>query len=174
MKKVVRLTESELIRLIERVISEQEETQGEKKLPENPSGQYKIADFFTTKPDSYFLKDALKFYKNNKFVPSIIGDTNRLVGYLTELSVNPDNVNTRNSFCSYLTKDGAPLLIPRPTNPKLQSFNYAPVKYLCNQNNNMLVIYLNSPSLTIKDAKRIVDAGGIDYSVAAPYLLKST
>lgn len=182
MKKVVRLTESELIRLIERVISEQEnEGGGSTGLPAKPNNaQYILSDFFNGgKAPAYPINKLGEFYNKGVFPKTLIGAQAEFRDFIETLGKFKDNPQMvkgyKKQFCSLLaTKDKLLLMMPS-TNPRLNGVT-APVKWLCDASNEFLIVNLDDSSpnkLTGSEAKKLAGAGQIDYSVAAPYLLKS-
>lgn len=159
MKRTVRLTESELINLIERAIKLNENILPPKD-PNNPNAKYTIADFYIN-PGIRLVKDI--YTDSNKHYEFLSPDTG-ISG--TKVSIEDAKTNVK-EFCKSLNTTGnTPILTPK-VKPNLSDYvSYPPVKYICNGNVLRLI------QLSPYNLKLIKDKTGIDYLSEVPYLFK--
>lgn len=146
MKKVIRLTESDLARIVKRVLKE-----AEKELPVKPDGSaYTIADFTDRTLNSRVnMTEVPDKYKNN-FFSSIIGKSD---------GINWQNFQPK-QFCDLISGQGYnTLLQPKMIQTYAGIAVYPPVKYVCDPT----MKFLELKPINSRDAELIANGGGIDY-----------
>jgi len=180
MKKVIKLTESDLLRIVEKIIAEQENGTVSAGLPPKPNNeQYVLTDFFAGgKAAGYPLNSLGQFYSKGVFPKTLIGDQTQFREYIKDMGVFKDNPaalkGIKQQFCNFIKTPNKVLLLMSSTNPDLNGVT-APVKWLCDGSGEFLIVDLKPNSvnkLTVAEAKKLASVGQIDYSVAAPHLLK--
>lgn len=159
MKRTVRLTESELIKLIERAIQLNENVLPPKD-PNNPNAKYTMTDFYIN-PGNKSVKNIFNdFNRHYEFLSPDIGTS----GEKTIIELAKTNVV---EFCKRLNVVGnSPILTPK-VKPNLSEYvMYPPVKYVCNGD------LLELRQLSSYNIKLIKDKTGFDYLSEVPYLFK--
>ena len=154
MKKVIKLTESDLARIVKRVLREQQSsattTQGATSGNTTPGRVYQIADFTKFQPNQN-INTVAKFAETYKNYVKSVGKTTDVWGQydmdkkpasLCAVLNNPENVVT-----PFIKKD-AP--------QDVQDFLSPPVKFICDKTNQNVMTAL----ITKKDAQTIANLGG--------------
>ena len=159
MKKVIKLTESDLMRIVKRVLKEQSdnsaavETTKRKTLPVKPEGAaYEYADFTDKSLNSRVpITNVSNMYQKG-FFGSLLGQGRDGIDW--------KNFNSK-QFCDRISGQGYnTLLQPKMVQTYAEGAVHPPVKYVCDSGMNFLVLVpINS-----LDAEQIYKrGGGIDY-----------
>jgi hypothetical protein len=158
MKKVIRLTESDLINIIERVIKESSEG-----LPILPDRLYNVRDFVDSTA-SIFTKD----------LPKLIGKRVGIMNYGSEGPLE-DYINDPVALCRRIGKDTdggyRPILYPMTKSDSPSK--YPPLKYVCAGTDILKVVGINKSEAELIAMKK----DGVNYlktldKQGNPYLVK--
>lgn len=160
MKKIIKLTESDLARIVKRVIEENREIS----LPVRPGGAlYTYGDFVRQTLNSVIkISDIPKLKDSNYFTDKSIGQHSK---------ENLDFTKP-NQFCSLISGPGYnTILQPRMIENQISAMAvFPPVKYICDATKT----YLRLVPINSKDAELIFNAGGTDYrSDVTRHLIKN-
>jgi len=147
MKKVIRLTESDLARIVKRVLKE-----AEKELPVKPDGTaYTYADFTDRSLSSRLEMSKVPMAYDNKMFNILFQGGE---------GVDFKNFNVK-QFCQNISGGGYDTLL-QPLMKQTQTASIAihpPVKYVCDSTQKYIMLV----PINNMDAEQIVRNGGIDY-----------
>jgi hypothetical protein len=156
MKKVIRLTESDLTRIVKRVLSEQTPTTGGAAAPTTTGGAtgertYDIKDLVKY-PGTWNTKDIAQLIQKGYVKP--IGDI--------KLDLDKPTPPPASEWCPKLGKHNNPTRTYLVAAPKDESMSFSPFVYYCDAGNNIL---MPKPIYTKIQAYDIGQKAGKDFNV---------
>ena len=148
MKKIIKLTESDIMRIVKRVLKEQ--TSEKKTLPLKPDGApYNVADFSKIPLNNAIpIAEVPNRYKSGFFGGKLARQGSDYVDF--------NNIKTK-PFCNGLKS--STLLFPPIVQTYASVALYPPVKFICDPSGT----HIQLKPINTRDAELIVRNGGIDY-----------